>query len=914
MLAFLKRDRLLQLGLGLFLLNAASYVYAHVHFPPGTEYVYEVDGERYVAQYWVWFDNAWYLVFLTFTLIGLFLPLRSRLRSSEVRFWSLIGGGVAAWWIYCILWFAYPNFLETAMGLTQADVLFLFYYLAIVIALDLRPDLDRRSEQLRLPFWTEVSGTSLFALGIMTYFVLIPYFRSRNIEYWSFVNSYYLYLAFDAYLVLRLIQLAVGSHTRRWRILYGILGASFAIEFVTNTLELLSYLPRDELHLSTLTGPVWFLPVSLLAFAGRLRLADLGAAAAPGEASQPARLVVFTFVVPLVHLLLYGVDLLDPASRQVRDLMVVVYLVAMGSLAQFQYANMRRRHRHAELEREEAVGALERSAREYRGLFENAHDAILIFQADGELILEANARACELYGIPRDQLLACSVEDLTEDPARERRLLGEALEKGTLHNLESVHRRADGAWIHVDINAAVVEYRGRPAVLLINRDITARKLGEQRLIHDALHDALTGLANRSLLVDRLRLCVERSRRSSRYHYAVLFLDLDRFKVINDSLGHLKGDLLLQQVARRLTECLRGMDTAARLGGDEFVALLEDLHDPSFGSRVAERVYKALARPFDLDGEEVFTSCSIGIAVGSAEYKTPEDVLRDADLAMYRAKEDPSIFYAVFDPEMHERAVSRLQLETSLRRSLENQELVLHYQPIVDLRSGEIAALEALVRWRHPSLGIVLPAEFLPVAEETGLIADIGRWVVSEACRDLAAWRSGHSTLAVSVNLSPLDLHQSDLCELIDRELRAASLEGAALHVEVTEGALIGSVELAAKALAELKRLEVRIHIDDFGTGYSSLSHLQRFPIDSLKVDRSFTMEMLGDEGKYEIVRTIVAMAHNMGMEVIVEGVESAEQAEALRRLGCEYGQGFFFAEPRPAHAIAALLAVRFRTA
>lgn len=451
-----------------------------------------------------------------------------------------------------------------------------------------------------------------------------------------------------------------------------------------------------------------------------------------------------------------------------------------------------------------------------------------------------------------------------------------------------------------------------------------RQRAEERLIHDASHDPLTGLPNRVLFLERLNQSIAHARRKPEAQFAVLFIDLDRFKVVNDSLGHLAGDRLITQVARRLQGALRREDlvarpgspapdssTLARLGGDEFTILLTDIDDPSDAVRVANRVEEALRLPFSIDGQEVYTSASIGIASSTSGYESPDAILRDADLAMYRAKALGKARWELFDREMHQAAMKRLELETDLRRALKNEEFVLHYQPIVSLRNNEVVGFEALVRWQKPDGQLAPPGDFIETMEDTGLIVFLGMWVLREACRTARVLHESfprEQPLSVSVNVSPRQFAQPDLAAQVRAVISETGVDPRCLRLEITEGAMIGDMDRVAGVLREMQELGVRVSIDDFGTGYSSLSYLHSLPLDLLKIDRSFVGGMARNEESLQIVRTIMSLAHNLGMDVVAEGPEDAEQVAQLRSVGCEFGQGYYFSRPVDLDSARAFLA------
>ena len=466
---------------------------------------------------------------------------------------------------------------------------------------------------------------------------------------------------------------------------------------------------------------------------------------------------------------------------------------------------------------------------------------------------------------------------------------------------EAERKRAEQAESHVaELSRHIAEQER------ISRALEETK---EHFRHAAFHDALTDLPNRALLTEHIKLAIERPRGHDELLFAVLFLDLDRFKNINDSLGHISGDQLLIATARLLETCLRPMDTVARLGGDEFAILMDGLESQEHAISVAKRIQQALTRPFNLIGHEVYISASIGITIGNANYGDPENVLRDADTAMYRAKEGGKARFELFDSSMHSHAVALLKLENDLRRAIERNEFQVYYQPIICLETDELFGFEALVRWNHPERGLVSPDTFIPVAEETGLIVDIGRQVLYESCRQMREWHmiSPGKPLTISVNLSAKQFAQHDLIGQVKQTLEQTGLAAEHLKLEITESVVMKNAEIATAMLVQLCALGVHLSIDDFGTGYSSLSYLHRFPVQTLKIDRSFISRMGQGGENSEIVRTINTLAQNLGMEVVAEGVETTEQVAQLKSMKCTLGQGYLFSRPLDASAAQAFI-------
>jgi diguanylate cyclase (GGDEF)-like protein/PAS domain S-box-containing protein len=545
----------------------------------------------------------------------------------------------------------------------------------------------------------------------------------------------------------------------------------------------------------------------------------------------------------------------------------------------------------------------------------------VITDGKGRLIW-TNQKALEFLGLSEAQakgLDLCSPELLILLPdgnpmAPPERPLSLALATGrSVKNIVlGLERSSDGSWGWASVSAEprLDPDRSIREVILTFEDVTQQRTAETELAIQTFRDRLTSLPNRTLFMERLTQAILRTERR-KLSTAVLFLDLDRFKVVNDSLGHEAGDHLLVQVARRLRGCLRPEDTVARLGGDEFIVLFEDFASANDGLRVAERIVESITEPFPIHGQEVFTTCSMGLAICTLASTSPSELVRDAEVAMYRAKAQGEGRIEIFDPSMNAQALARFQLESELRRALERNEFMLFYQPLISLGTGQIEGWEALIRWKHPERGMVPPLDFITVAEETGLIVPIGKWVLEEAMRQAHSWHEAFATeppRLMNVNISARQFQQRELITTVTDALEASGFQPSCLKLEITESIMMRDPLASLEAMKVFRGLDIHLVIDDFGTGYSSLSYLKRFPVDTLKVDKSFVDGLGKDAESTAIVGAVISLAKSLSMRVTAEGIETPEQLAQLRALNCDQGQGYFFSRPLPAAQAEELLA------
>jgi diguanylate cyclase (GGDEF)-like protein/PAS domain S-box-containing protein len=557
---------------------------------------------------------------------------------------------------------------------------------------------------------------------------------------------------------------------------------------------------------------------------------------------------------------------------------------------------------------------LRKSEEHFRSAFDYAAVGMALVSTDGRW-LSVNPALCKLLGYTDSELLALDLQSIThiEELGESLTAIYNMVEGRAVTSRRScrfIHKNKSTVWATVSMSS-VLDDAGQPMHFILQaQDITERKIAEEQLHHAAFYDSLTSLPNRALFTDQLELAIRRSHDYPDHVVAVLFLDLDRFKNINDSLGHVVGDQLLKAVAGRLSGCVRSQDTVSRFGGDEFAVLLNGVDGVKEVMGIVERILGDVEKPYKLSGYEVVTSTSVGITLSTIGYECTEDFLRDADTAMYRAKEKGKGRFEVFDKFMHARALSRLKLENDLRYALERKQFEVFYQPIIDLRSDRVSGFEALIRWNHPERGQVPPSEFIPLAEDTDLIIPIGQWILHEACRQVREWQliyDLHEPLTLAVNLSGKQFKKPDLVESIKQILFQTGFSADSLRLEITESVIMEDAESATVMLRQLRSIGVQLSIDDFGTGYSSLSYLHRFPVNILKIDRSFVSRMSIDEEALGIVETVVTLAGKLKMKVVAEGIETHAQSAKLKAFECDYGQGYLFSKPLAASAAMVLL-------
>jgi diguanylate cyclase (GGDEF)-like protein/PAS domain S-box-containing protein len=557
-----------------------------------------------------------------------------------------------------------------------------------------------------------------------------------------------------------------------------------------------------------------------------------------------------------------------------------------------------------EIKVRERTAELRESEMKYRTIFENTGTATVIAEEDTTISL-ANSEFANIAGYEKNEIEHLKSWLHFVDEKTQRKIQnGEVIADHPEYNQMAPHFECtfiDKEGTHQDMLCFLADIPGSESSVVSLADITELKEAERQIYHQAFHDALTSLPNRALFMEHLNMALKRAKRRDDYYFAVLYLDIDRFKLVNDSLGHSVGDQLIKAFAGRIQDSLRDLDILARFGGDEFVILLEDIENSEFASGVADRLQQELKRPFMIENKEVFAPASFGVVLNTRDYEDPEEIIRDADAAMYHAKENGKAQYKIFDKTLHKKALHLLERETDLRKAVNRDEFENHYQPIVDLQTASLVGFEALIRWNHPQLGLINPGSFISIAEETGLIIPITQLIAQQACEDLCRWQArlkGELKLTMNINISSKHFMSPTLLDDIKEILKQTGMPPKQLKLEITETALMEDADETIRLVHRLKNLGLHLVIDDFGTGYSSLSYLQRLPIDTLNVDRSFVSRIQSEpDGNRNIVEAIISLAHRLKMMVVAEGVETEEQFAILLEMNCQFGQGYLFSKP-----------------
>ena len=828
------------------------------------------------------------------------------------RTWNLLGASALSWGLGQLAWTLYESVLGSAVPFPSvADV---GYLTAVPLAAAALLLLPTGAQSLAGRVRTVLDG--LMVAGSL---LLISWQIGLRSLYYAGADNLLSHVIALAYPVGDVVMVTIVAyvalqvrHTHgATRFPLRLVGAGLVATAIADSG--FAYLALSETYASgSIIDTGWLAGYLLLFAASRKPGTDL-AVDEDAPVTQRPIAILMPYVAVIVAMLTSGVELLREGSLgpfvSWNRSFIVMALILRQALTVMENFSLTRR---LEARVAERTAELRASQRRFEALVQHSSDVITITDAGG-IVRYQSESVQRVFGYRPDELVGRSLT-VAMEPVHAAALIAALDESVHRHGgvmvVELPIRHRNGRSCHAEVT--ITNLLATPSVggLVLNmRDVSERKQLEEQLVHQAFHDSLTSLANRALFRDRVEQALRRSA-DGPSDLAVLFLDLDGFKEVNDSLGHACGDLLLIEVAERLHECLRPSDTVARFGGDEFAVLLEDPNGELDPARVAHRITQELQRPFVIDGREVHVRGSLGVATTLTEAQDADQLLRNADLAMYRAKAAGDGSYAEYDPSMHAGLVERLQTAGELRQALERQEFVLHYQPIISLESGELVGLEALVRWQHPARGLVPPAEFIGVAEDIGLIDGIGRWVLFEGCRQLAAWQEAHPThrpLHISVNISGRQLQHPELFSDIQRALEVAGLTPEQLVLEMTESVIMEYTEENLALLRRLRELGVGLAIDDFGTGYSSLSYLHQFPVDILKIDRSFVERLTASPRDAELVYTILRLGQGLRMMTVAEGIEDHEQMLALLRLNCDLGQGFHFARPLPAEDIERML-------
>ena len=816
----------------------------------------------------------------------------STLDAQTRRAWSIVAIAYFSYALGNALWFYYEAILQEAPSPSLADLGYVLFYPLLLWGILAFPHALRRQHD-RVTFWLDVATVLLGGGMVIGFLLMKPTPTSDDVDMFAQVLSL-AYALGDLVLFLGIITLLLKHSAARSRVALRLLVLAL-IPFFGADLAFLHLLPQDAYEGGDWPDILWIGASFLMLVSAHCQ--HWRASLAHEELGEEDHAVrPFSWLPYAAIAVGYGLLIVLSRDSWAEPLgAVIIGAVGLtGLVVARQIAAVRENARLS------AENAARQTEARFASLVQNASDVILVVNEDGTVSYQTPSTE-RMLGYGADSLLGTALVEIVhlDDTARVLAYLQEAAARaGAPSTVEWRLRHQDGRWLSVEaVGTSLLNDPNVQGVVLNMRDVSERKSLEAQMAHQAFHDPLTGLANRVLFKDRVEQALLRGNRYRR-SLAVLFLDLDDFKTVNDSLGHAAGDTLLVEVASRVQGALRSSDTAARLGGDEFAVLVEDTAGVEDALHLAERIFEALTPPIVIQGKDVLISTSIGVAFSGASREDADDLLRNADVAMYTAKSKGKRCVELFEPSMYTAVLRRLALKADLQQAIDQHELTVHYQPIVEMASERLAGVEALVRWTHAERGMIPPSEFIPLAEETGLILPLGRAVLQQACKQAQAWLDTLGVpVRVSVNLSTRQLQDPELIDHVAEALATSGLEPTLLVLEITETLLMQETEVIMTRLHELKRLGVRIAIDDFGTGYSSLSYLRRFPVDILKIDKTF-IDGLNGEGEGEaLLRAIVELARALNLQTVAEGIEDVSQLSALQLLGCDFGQGYFYARP-----------------
>jgi diguanylate cyclase (GGDEF)-like protein/PAS domain S-box-containing protein len=843
---------------------------------------------------------------ITVAGIGCYILIKTWLgvTGKEKRFWSLLAAGTFCFLIAQIIWFyhQFTSRMEVPFP-NLADFFWLLQYSLFLWALIYKRMIIREISKVHSFFSIMIFMVTAATLSL--HFLFNPILNSEDYSLIAFVIAI-AYPTLDLGFLFATVSLYYKAHTSDNRKVTFLILAGFVVQIVADSIHIY-YLTTDTYKQVSYIDPLWTVTLLLISLAGLYVQQHPISSSEEGKRNYTVENVVDS--LPYVGVLILLFVLLFVQDKSVNVLKVGLFVVVLFMMMRQVYIIMAHRNLLRELKYKNVM--LGKSEERYRQLVEVSPNAIVV-EIKGRIVY-MNRSGLEMLGAASsEEVVGKSVLDLVPEsyhPVIKSQHREASPDKYVSEPYEFPIFRKDGTFIYIESSLTQINYNGEEAFLIVAQDITERKKIEERIKYLAYYDELTGLPNRANFHEQLNECINNAEQYKGLT-AVMFIDLDRFKLINDSMGHVFGDLFLRNVAERLDGIMELRGKIFRLGGDEFCLILNNTYEEE-ASKVADRIIDELSLPFIIDKNEFFTSPSIGISMYPRDGQHPQDLVRLADIAMYNAKKQGGNNYQYYSKVLDEENSKKLKIEKELRRAIKKDQFVIHYQPKINLSNGDIVGLEALVRWQHPERGLVPPLEFIPIAEETGLIVPIGRWVLQEACSQMKQWHDeGLSHLNIAVNIAPRQFKDKHLFENVKQILQETGLEARYLEMEVTE-TVMQNIQETSILLRELKTLGVQISIDDFGTGYSSLSYLKYLPIDYLKIDKSFVNDITTNSKDKAIIQTIVDMGHHLKIAVVAEGIENNQQLESLIQLKCCVGQGYLFSKPLPANQVEQLFTHRF---